>query len=206
METWASPFCFTHYDCDAGGRSRSRRMSYYNNGPRIFTPSALKTSKSFVPAESFGPIPDAPPPPEALNTCHKSRGLYLHHTHPCELRPLEPATPCAHVSSRAAHGVSHPFPAMPLPRHVPPPAEGRRAEACSGAAPGERSVERRRAMRMDRMARNGATLALLSLCAMGNGGSWRLLEPDCGGPVLSWCTQCRPSATWSDKWMGSGRV
>ena len=72
-------------------------MSYYNNGPRIFTPSALKTSKSFVPAESFGPIPDAPPPPEALNTCHKSRGLYLNHTHPCEFRSLP--YPCIRESS-----------------------------------------------------------------------------------------------------------
>ena len=56
--------------------------SYYNNGPRIFTPAALKTSKTFMPLESFGTSPGVESPPEAINTCHRSRGQYLQHTHP----------------------------------------------------------------------------------------------------------------------------
>ena len=58
--------------------------SYYNNGPRIFTPSTLKTTKNFAPVESFGtstsPVAVAEPSP--VNTCHRARGVYLQHSHP----------------------------------------------------------------------------------------------------------------------------
>ena len=77
--------------------------SYYNNGPRIFTPSTLKTSKQFKPIESFGvstaeslpTSPMSPPDTEAppdINTCHRSRGVYLQHSHPRELPETPPAT------------------------------------------------------------------------------------------------------------------
>ena len=64
-------------------RSTGRMSSYYNNGPRIFTPAALNTQKTFLPVESFTSHGNSlPPPPENINTCHQSRGRSLQHTHP----------------------------------------------------------------------------------------------------------------------------
>ena len=63
--------------------------SYYTNGPRIFTPSTLKTTKQFNPIESFGssaghalPKTVDAPSPEDVNTCHRARGSYLQTSHP----------------------------------------------------------------------------------------------------------------------------
>ena len=73
-----------------GCRERSAAMSsYYNNGPRIFTPAALKTTKSFIPVENYGTTFAGVTPPEKVNTCHRSRGVSLQHTHP--RTPLHPA-------------------------------------------------------------------------------------------------------------------
>ena len=59
--------------------------SYYNNAPRIYTPSPFKTEKQVKPIESFGTsmaAMSATPPPDIVNTCHRSRGVYMQHSHP----------------------------------------------------------------------------------------------------------------------------
>ena len=75
--------------------------SYYSNGPRIFTPSTLKTSTQFIPIESFGTTAELPSPtsvevsaPAEVNTCHRSRGAYLQQSHP--------RAPARDVSNRSA--------------------------------------------------------------------------------------------------------
>ena len=87
--------------------------SYYNNGPRIFTPSTFKTTTMFNPIESFGATSptdlaktpetaSVESPPEPLNTCHRSRGAYLQQSHPRTRHLAAPALrrdsppPCAH--------------------------------------------------------------------------------------------------------------
>ena len=76
-------------------------MSYYINGPRIFTPSTFKQSKQFLPMESFGSTveqaKEAPPTP--LNVCHRSRFANLQHTHPSAFRHRRGLQICT-----AAHG------------------------------------------------------------------------------------------------------
>ena len=76
-------------------------MSYYINGPRIFTPSTFKQSKQFLPMESFGSTveqaKEAPPTP--LNVCHMSRFSNLQHTHPSAFRHRKSLATCA-----VAHG------------------------------------------------------------------------------------------------------
>ena len=64
-------------------------MSYYINGPRIFTPSTFKQSKQFLPMESFGSTVEqaAEAPPNPLNVCHRSRFSNLQHTHPSAFLP-----------------------------------------------------------------------------------------------------------------------
>jgi len=60
-------------------------MSYYNNAPRIFTPSALKTTKTSSALESFGIDAGATMglvPPSPVNTCHRSRGSNLQNMYP----------------------------------------------------------------------------------------------------------------------------
>ena len=91
--------------------------SYYNNGPRIFTPSTLKTSTQFKPIESFGvstaaslpssPMssPGAEAPPDAINTCHRSRGTYLQHSHPRKLPETPP--PTSHHDARTHSPSTH---------------------------------------------------------------------------------------------------
>ena len=76
--------------------------SYYNNGPRIFTPSTLKTSTQFIPIESFGTTEQLPSPtttevqaPDVVNTCHRSRGAYLQQSHPRALARCVLNTPTA---------------------------------------------------------------------------------------------------------------
>lgn len=70
--------------------------SYYINGPRIYTPSALKTAKSYLPIESFGPLPRlddlSSTEPIVVNTCHATRGCALQQSHPytaAHLRKVE---------------------------------------------------------------------------------------------------------------------
>ena len=57
-------------------------MSYYSNGPRIFTPSTFKQTTQFLPVESFGSPRLGEEPPANINTCHKSRFTNLQQTHP----------------------------------------------------------------------------------------------------------------------------
>ena len=65
--------------------------SYYINGPRVYTPSALKTTKSFLPIESFGPlrtlVEETQAEPLVVNTCHATRGCALQQSHPCAPPP-----------------------------------------------------------------------------------------------------------------------
>jgi len=64
----------------------SGRMSYYNNAPRLFTPSPFKITKTSSAVESFGAISDSTGvealAPQQVNTCHRSRAAYLQHSHP----------------------------------------------------------------------------------------------------------------------------
>ena len=76
--------------------SGHRYMSYYQNGPRIFTPSTLKQSKTFMPVESFGSTMEQElrhlgEEPPVVNTCHRSRFANLQHTHPSACVPSTPA-------------------------------------------------------------------------------------------------------------------
>ncbi len=92
--------------------------SYYNNAPRIFTPSSLKTNKSFLPVESFAsdPVPDTEPPPDVLNTCHRSRAIYLQHTHPYTYSMLRKAEAAKAEAAKAEAGTTP----SPLPGRVYP--------------------------------------------------------------------------------------
>ena len=67
-------------------------MSYYINGPRIFTPSTFKQSKQFLPMESFGSTVEQAKeqPPNPINTCHRARFANLQHTHPSTWRSAFP--------------------------------------------------------------------------------------------------------------------
>jgi hypothetical protein len=73
-------------------------MSYYNNAPRLHTPSAFKVCKSNLPVESFGAIAgtDVETPPDPVNTCHRSRGTYLQHSHPRTLAARASSGPRVH--------------------------------------------------------------------------------------------------------------
>ncbi|KOO34818.1 hypothetical protein Ctob_015820, partial [Chrysochromulina tobinii] len=58
-------------------------MSYYNNGPRIFTPSTLRTTKTSSALESFGVSSSAGIPlPLVLNPLHARRGSNLQTNYP----------------------------------------------------------------------------------------------------------------------------
>ena len=65
-------------------------MSYYSNAPREATPVVFNAGKStcsiFKTNKLTGPIatelPTDSPLPDVVNTCHRSRGSTLQHTHP----------------------------------------------------------------------------------------------------------------------------
>lgn len=86
--------------------------SYYINGPRVYTPSALKTTKSFLPIESFGPLRTLVEDLEVfetttktqpiVNTCHATRGCALLQSHPCAPPPRPAHAPAAPARAAAA--------------------------------------------------------------------------------------------------------
>ena len=93
-------------------------MSYYTNGPRVFTPSDLKTTKKFSMAESVpnfttpasGELPEGP-----LNTCHRSRGQYLQHTHPYTYAMLRKAEELKAARSQQTAAALPPRRPQPFP-------------------------------------------------------------------------------------------
>jgi len=100
-------------------------MSYYNNGPRIFTPSTLRTTKTSSALESFGVSSSAGIPlPLVLNPLHARRGSNLQTNYPSAIAPS--TCPCK-LAAPAPH---HSF-AFACRRDLRVAAPGREGE-CRG--------------------------------------------------------------------------
>ena len=91
-------------------------MSYYSNGPRVFTPSDLKTTKKFSMAETDAVLAPTPGvlPEGPLNTSHSSRGKYLQNSHPYTYHMLRKAEELKAARSQLATSTALP------PRRVQP--------------------------------------------------------------------------------------
>ena len=100
-------------------------MSYYNNGPRIFTPSTLRTTKTSSALESFGVSSSAGIPlPLVLNPLHARRGSNLQTNYPSAIAP----STC--IRKLAAPAPHHSF-AFACRRDLRVAAPGRKGE-CRG--------------------------------------------------------------------------
>lgn len=70
-------------------------MSYYNNAPRKYTQSDLRTTKTSTPMESFSASMRSSSPgglkPVPLNLCHRSRGAGLQNSYPSRWLTASPA-------------------------------------------------------------------------------------------------------------------
>ena len=97
---------------------KGANMSYYSNGPRIFTPSILKTTKTSAPLESVRF--DHPESALAVNTSHKSRGANLQYTYPSASAPTTASEECLRPCLRTSQPARCPAPIssiLPLMPH-----------------------------------------------------------------------------------------